>query len=485
MAPNFSPGSSFSTPPEKGLYPDDYLINNYRCFDDSCSSSSFNKAPEGNTCGERVKAELGDCDSQAAVAVDDLLDRLPVDPFELNKESTDCNQDLESDFGSEPEVFPVDESHKKIGDHTVFEGPNWGGNGAGELESLGGNVKGDGTSISSDDINEFPIVDGLYDGGMVADENVEKFLTFSHRGNRLSKIDDDGQGGVPHDAMFLVLGYLDVMDLLSVEQVCKSLRDTVRTDPLLWRSIHVDQLLSVRITDDTLVKLSSRAQGTLQCLSLINCIWITDSGLTSVLQSNPRLLQLSVPGCIKLTVEGILFNLRALKSSGAPGIKLLRVSGLRTTDQQFKELKDLLGAHKYFQQRDLKPLFYRGRFSYLTCEDDRPIDIDMCPRCQKPKVVYDCPAEFCQQKHQAAQPCRGCKLCIARCVNCGRCLKDCDVYDETLFLELLCLNCWTMDMDWLMDVPDEPVQEEATKCTIISQSTMYSQSPMYRFCLYG
>ncbi|KAI4348264.1 hypothetical protein L6164_009004 [Bauhinia variegata] len=492
MAVNFSLGSSFSAPPDTGLYAsvgpvvDGYLINNYDYFDHSWSLYSFNNAPEGNTCDERVKAELEDCDSQAAVAVDDVLDRLPMDPFGMDIKSTitaisDWIQDFEWDIQSEYDVFTVDED-----DHTLFAGLNWGWNGAGNLQPQGGNVNEDGTSVSGDDIDEFQIFNGLYDGGMVADENVENFLTISHRGNRLfsneqeelqncPKIDNGGLGDVPHEVMSLVLGYLGVKDLLSVEQVCKSLRDTVRTDPLLWRSIHVDQSLSARITDGTLLKFTSRAQGALECLNLINCIWITDSGLTSVLQSNPKLMKLSVPGCVKLTVEGILSNLRALKSSRRPGIKLLRIGRLAgITDEHFKELKDLLGADKYFQQRVQKPQFYQGGFSYLTCEDNRAIDIEVCPRCQKPKLVYDCPAEGCQQKHQAAQLCRGCTMCIPRCIHCGRCIKDCE-YQETFCLEFHCLNCWNQ----LLHCPEKPVQKEATRCTIIGPSAMY------QFYLYG
>jgi hypothetical protein len=40
------------------------------------------------------------------------------------------------------------------------------------------------------------------------------------------------------------------------------------SDSLLWRSIHIDQPLSGRITDDALLRLADRAQGTLQCLNL-------------------------------------------------------------------------------------------------------------------------------------------------------------------------------------------------------------------------
>lgn len=93
----------------------------------------------------------------------------------------------------------------------------------------------------------------------------------------------------PHEGLILSLGYLGVRDLLSVEKVCRSLRSAVQSDPLLWRCIHIDSPLSERITDDTLLRLTRRAHGSLQCLSLVGCSRITDDGLKKVLESNPRL----------------------------------------------------------------------------------------------------------------------------------------------------------------------------------------------------
>jgi hypothetical protein len=105
---------------------------------------------------------------------------------------------------------------------------------------------------------------------------------------------DGGEGGAPHDAMFFALAYLGVLDLLNVERVCKSLHDGVRSDPLLWRSIHIDQRLSEKITDDALLKLANRAQGTLQCLNLVECIKITDGGLKRVIETNPKMTKVRI-----------------------------------------------------------------------------------------------------------------------------------------------------------------------------------------------
>ncbi|KAE9619875.1 hypothetical protein Lal_00040137 [Lupinus albus] len=449
--------SSFSIPQEKasswnsiGSVLDGRVVKNCGCFGNSVSLCSFNGNLEGNPCFEMVKAVMSDFDDDhdEVVVDDDVLDHLPMDPFGMNIESTFTSIPI-SDW---IENFEEGETHKKIGDHLHLLGLSWSWNGSDNLQSQSHIVKGDGISVSADDVSGgYQNFDGIHecDGGVVTDGNVGVFLNVSHssevkESQNRTEVDGADQGGVPHDALYFVLGYLRVQDLLSVERVCRSLHDAVRGDPLLWRTVHIHQPLNKRITDDILVKLTSRAQGTLQSLILVNCLWITDSGLGHVLQSNPRLMKLVVPDCFRLTIEGILVNLRALKSSGTPGIKYLRIGGLtgvsRVTEQQFEELKELLDASKYLQHRDQKPQFYRDGYSHIICEDGRAIDIEVCPKCQKLRPVYDCPAESCQQKHQSGQLCRGCTLCISRCINCGRCIKDLD-YEETFCLDLHCLNC--------------------------------------------
>ncbi|GMI69231.1 RCAR3 INTERACTING F-BOX PROTEIN 1 [Hibiscus trionum] len=97
------------------------------------------------------------------------------------------------------------------------------------------------------------------------------------------------------------------------------------------------------------------------------------------------------------------------------------------------------------QQIMHKPLFYNRKNVYLSDEDDRAIDIELCPRCNNVRLVYDCPVEGCQQKGHTGQLCRACTLCIARCVVCGRCINDGE-YEETFSLELLCSDCWRLQV---------------------------------------
>lgn len=249
--------------------------------------------------------------------------------------------------------------------------------------------------------------------------------------------------GAPHEALSFALGYLGVKDLLTVESVCRSLRLTVKNDPLLWRSIHIEKPLN-EISDDALLRLTSRAQGNLQCLSLLECTRITDDGLRRVLDSNPLLTKLFVPACTRLSIEGVVNMLKSFNSKrGKMGIKHLRIGGLYgATHEHVEELRFLLGADSQKQQNNVyKPHFFSRRNIYRLSDDNRAIDVQICPRCGKMRMVYDCPAEGCQVKDQATQECRACSLCILRCSQCGRCINNTE-YEETFCLELLCSDCF-------------------------------------------
>jgi hypothetical protein len=96
------------------------------------------------------------------------------------------------------------------------------------------------------------------------------------------------------EGMLYALGCLGVKDLLSVEQACKSLHEAVRGDPLLWMSIQIDSTLSERINDETLLKVTRKAQGNLRVLTLVSCLNVTDEGLRCVLEENPLLTKVSL-----------------------------------------------------------------------------------------------------------------------------------------------------------------------------------------------
>ncbi|KAM7267086.1 hypothetical protein ACFE04_009252 [Oxalis oulophora] len=255
----------------------------------------------------------------------------------------------------------------------------------------------------------------------------------------------DGEAQLPHPAIEFPLRCLGLRDLLSVERVCNSLRYAIKNDPLLWRSIRIESPLHEKITDDVLLQLTNRAQGNLQCLSLEDCTRITDDGLKRVLDNNPRLMKLSVPGCTRLSIEGVVKNIKAFNSmmGTQQGLKYLRVGGLfGVTHIHFEELKSLLGVDRKMSQLTHKPHFFTGTNAYLSLEDDRALDVEMCPRCQNVRLVYDCPTEVCQAKEvdDALVCCRACTICIARCFDCGKCVNG-NEYEEMFCLESVCSDC--------------------------------------------
>ncbi|XP_022895072.1 F-box protein SKIP14-like [Olea europaea var. sylvestris] len=429
-------------------------------FEDGCSIEEC-LGRKGKNLGVEFKSE------KLCEGIDDILPNdpfdmgvtlgLPNDPFgmDFNIGATVMAisgwiEDIEKNFGRKSSGFEMGEaSGVKKDDNKLFSELNFILSSSMKFELEVGDEKGiDENSVDSDMDSDH----GLYEHHYLLEGNTEESICFGcekysissaeKKGNELVTNNNDGNEGAPPDALFFALGYLGVRDLLSVESVCKSLRDAIQNDPLLWREIRIDYPLNVKITDDALVRLTDRAQGSLHSLNLVNCFKIKDSGLKRVLEKHPRLTKLSVPGCIGLSIEGVLTNLKSFKSSGKTGIEILRIGEICSVkDDQLKELRLLLGEDKDKQRTAHKLHFYRYGQLYLSLEDECAIDVNVCPRCQHVRLVYDCPAKSCQQRPHTSQSCRGCTFCIPRCINCGRCLNDTD-YEETFYLDLICLNCW-------------------------------------------
>lgn len=259
---------------------------------------------------------------------------------------------------------------------------------------------------------------------------------------RGDSIQPDSDVNSIHDGLLLSLGYLDALDLLSVERVCKSLRSSVQNDTLLWRSIHIGSPRGESIADDDLYRLTQRAGGNLQRLSLVHCSRITDEGLKRVLDSNPSLKKLSVPGCMRLTADGLINSLKALKFSGAPRIKSLKLGRhFVGSADEFEELRQLVGPDTPYQIQARKRRFYHDIILSRGCDDedddDSAIDIEICPRCQKCRLLFDCPFGCCSR---GPEHCRACSSCIERCTKCGRCVDNCR-YTETFFFHNICAGC--------------------------------------------
>ncbi|XP_016514795.1 F-box protein SKIP14 [Nicotiana tabacum] len=410
------------------------------------------------------------------VSDDDIVDLLPQDPFGMGISTkvtaiTGWLEDFDKDFGLKNLGFHADEIEV---DAQMFAELNIVLNGAMRIhQDVGVQNIGENSYASEIDIGE-----GLCDSFGCMDVEMEEIINSSYWVFRDAAQKDqsgmndhrNGDGGTPSDALFLALSYLCLRDLLSVERVCKPLRDVVRGDPLLWRNIHVDHPLSCKITDEILTKLTERAQGHLHSLSLVHCSKITDSGLNCVLERNPSLKKLSVPGCGRLTADGVLGNLKVFKPAGKPSLKYLGIDGLfGMTNQHFEEFKVLLDVDSSKLPTNRKPRFFQGGQLSVLSDDDQAIDIEICPKCQQLRLVYDCPSESCQKKQSTTQLCRACTICIKRCINCGRCLNNCE-YEELFSFDLVCLDCCRQLLDHQeslerMTVPlENPILHKQASC---------------------
>nr|GMD13705.1 F-box protein SKIP28-like [Ipomoea batatas] len=226
------------------------------------------------------------------------------------------------------------------------------------------------------------------------------------------------QFGPPPEAMFLVLAYLPLYELLCMSQVCRSLRDAVKGDILPWLNIAVEAPLHSRISDDILMKITAVADGRLATLALLNCFKVTDDGLLRVIQKNPRISKLYIPGCTGITPEGVIKAVQLLTNTNHHTLKTLKISGIyNITKEHLQTLCNLLGKpQNHHHHQNPKNFYHKRRYiSAIRLEEDDPfIDID-----------------------------EGCIICIRRCEECGVCMVgEEDEQCEAACADDLCLGCW-------------------------------------------
>lgn len=242
--------------------------------------------------------------------------------------------------------------------------------------------------------------------------------------------------GPPHEAMFFVLAYLPLLELLAMSEVCTSLRDALNCDILPWLNIVVQRPLNSRLSDDVLMKITSKANGRLTTLALTNCWRITDDGLQAVIANNPRIQKLHVPACTSLTPEGVIRAVKAL-TEHTQSLMSLKIYGINNLSKEHLEtLGSLIQPNQTRnEQRKQQPNLYICRHGEET---DGSIDVDICPKCDRIQKVFDCPRE---SSKLAPHKCRGCYFCIPRCEECGRCVEY-EEEGEAACADVLCLECW-------------------------------------------
>ncbi|KAL0408991.1 UNVERIFIED_CONTAM: F-box protein SKIP28 [Sesamum radiatum] len=245
----------------------------------------------------------------------------------------------------------------------------------------------------------------------------------------------------PNEALFFVLAYLPLFELLAMTRVCKSLREAINNDTLPWLKLVVDRPVNCRLSDDTLMEVASKAEGRLQVLVLINCVKITDDGLLWVIAQNPHVSKLHLPGCTSLSPGGVIKALKLL-TKNSHRIKSLKINGIYGVQKADLEVIHTLINHNQSQHKRNKIFCHEyKKFSTLKHIDTNcPVDLDVCPKCNEVRMVFDCPKVDCK-KRQGRQ-CRGCEYCVTRCVECGICITESQELDEVSCSDTLCSDCW-------------------------------------------
>ncbi|EEF34583.1 F-box protein SKIP28 [Ricinus communis] len=265
----------------------------------------------------------------------------------------------------------------------------------------------------------------------------------SHPSFQNESANQQAEPGPPHEALFLVLAYLPVFELLNMSEVCMSLRDAVNRDLLPWLTIIVDRPLSSRLSDEILMKIASKANCRLRTLILRNCTKITDDGLEKVIEKNPYINKLHLPACTGLTPEGIIKAVKIL-SQHPNSLKSLQINGIYNLKKQHLET---LYSYLQMNPSQHKPQhilyhIYRISPSSRSTESGRIVDVDICPQCNEVQIVFDCSRETCMQKRdRLVADCRGCNFCISRCEECGGCI-DAEEQEDAACADILCSDCW-------------------------------------------
>uniref|UniRef100_A0A2P2QKZ6 F-box domain-containing protein n=1 Tax=Rhizophora mucronata TaxID=61149 RepID=A0A2P2QKZ6_RHIMU len=248
--------------------------------------------------------------------------------------------------------------------------------------------------------------------------------------------------GPPHEAIFFVLAYLPVFELLALSEVCRSLRDAVNKDVLPWLDVFIEKPLSSRLSDEALLRIASKAKGKLRTLALINCGKITDDGLRRVIEKNEFISKLHIPACTGLSPQGIIRVVKML-TQHHNSLNSLQIDGIYNLK---KEHLETLSSHlrPNLEKQKPQPIHYHCWRNQPTSRNEgscHTVDVEVCPRCGNVRMVFDCTKESCKKRNPLSMGCRGCNFCIPRCEECGRCV-DMEELEEAICADILCSDCW-------------------------------------------
>ncbi|CAH2045870.1 unnamed protein product [Thlaspi arvense] len=222
-----------------------------------------------------------------------------------------------------------------------------------------------------------------------------------------------------HEVLLIVLPYLhSLFELLSMTRVSRSFRDAIRDETALWTNVVVEPPLSSRLTDETLWDITSKSAGKLKTLVLRQCLRVTDKGLRRVVDANPLIRKIIVPGCTELTPEGIMGCVESLTKNNH-NVETLHINGVHGFTKHH-----LSSLSNYLPQKGA-------------------IDVEVCPKCEEVMMIPDCSRRSCNHKQTSERKCRGCRFCVPRCVECSVCLgPDTEIQEAACGGDVLCLECW-------------------------------------------
>ncbi|XP_017406968.1 F-box protein SKIP28 isoform X2 [Vigna angularis] len=163
----------------------------------------------------------------------------------------------------------------------------------------------------------------------------------------------------PHEGLFLVLTYLPVYEVVLMSQVCTSLRDAVNNDILPWLNVTVEWPLNWRLNDEILFKVASKANGSLKTLTLISCTRVTDDGLQRVVEQNPLINKLRIPGCTGITPEGVLRAVKTLCQK-SNCLKTLSINGIYNVQKDHLDML-IMNLRKNQPTEEQQPVYYHER----------------------------------------------------------------------------------------------------------------------------
>ncbi|GBG85557.1 hypothetical protein CBR_g40195 [Chara braunii] len=284
----------------------------------------------------------------------------------------------------------------------------------------------------------------------------------------------------------LVLPYLDLRTLVSLESVSKGIRNAVLEDPALWCVLEAASHAERKMDDRIFRVLVARSKSRLTKARMSFCLGLTGAGIANALAKCVDLQCLSLRSCRHVEGRDIVQLVKSLadqnRACGRPPVlKSLRIAGCKNvTAEHVRELKALLQAAAavgdeangeagtdakrgpFREQTRAEPLPFYYNTIPDSKDDKRLLDLDICPRCSRILEVYSCTRPECASAPRQLGPhaggrqstpprwptCRACKFCIERCRECGGCCEDgtwtvcgCDVCEECWFNLEKCRRC--------------------------------------------